>query len=55
MSGNIGSGVWADAPYRSEDMEAKLRARKLTSHIHRMGTRRSNGRRNRGLQINRCT
>ena len=37
--GNTGSGVWADAAYRSEEMEAKLRARKLTSHIHRKGKR----------------
>ena len=37
--GNTGSGVWADAAYRSEDMEAKLKARKLTSHIHRKGKR----------------
>ena len=39
MRGNTGSGVWADAAYRSEEMEAKLRDRKLTSHIHRKGTR----------------
>ena len=25
MRGNTGSGVWADAAYRSEEMEAKLR------------------------------
>ena len=25
MRGNTGSGVWADAAYRSEGMEAKLR------------------------------
>lgn len=37
--GNTGSGVWADAAYRSEEMEAKLRACKLTSHIHRKGKR----------------
>ena len=37
--GNTGSGVWADAAYRSEDMAAKLRALKLTSHIHRKGKR----------------
>ena len=37
--GNTGSGVWADAAYRSEDMEAKLKGRKLTSHIHRKGKR----------------
>jgi len=39
MRGNTGAGVWADAAYRSEAMEAKLRARKLKSHIHRKGKR----------------
>jgi len=39
MQGNTGSGVWADAAYRSEAMEAKLRARQLKSHIHRKGRR----------------
>jgi len=39
MWGNTGAGVWADATYRSEQMEAKLKARKLTSHIHRKGKR----------------
>ena len=39
MRGNTGSGVWADAAYRSEEMEAKLNAAKLTSHIQRKGTR----------------
>ena len=39
MWGNTGAGVWADAAYRSEQMEAKLKARKLTSHIHRKGKR----------------
>ncbi len=39
MHGNTGAGVWADSAYRSEEMEAKLRARKLTSHIHRKGKR----------------
>jgi len=39
MQGNTGSGVWADAAYRSEEMEAKLRARQLKSHIHRKGKR----------------
>jgi|TARA_R110002020_G_C16227069_1_gene768067 IS5 family transposase len=39
MRGNTGSGVWADAAYRSEETEAKLRARKLKSHIHRKGKR----------------
>ena len=51
MKGNTGAGVWAgrqscandssnigDA-YRSEEMEAKLRDRKLKSHIHRKGKR----------------
>ena len=37
--GNTGSGVWADAAYRSEKMEAKLRDRKVKSHIHRKGKR----------------
>jgi len=39
MRGNTGSGVWADAAYRSEEMEAKLRDQKLKSHIHRKGKR----------------
>ena len=39
MRGNTGAGVWADAAYRSEEMEAKLRALKLSSHIHRKGKR----------------
>ena len=39
MRGNTGSGVWADAAYRSEETEAKLRARQLKSHIHRKGKR----------------
>ena len=39
MRGNTGSGVWADAAYRSEETEAKLRARGLRSHIHRKGKR----------------
>ena len=39
MQGNTGSGVWADSAYRSQEMEAKLRARKLKSHIHRKGKR----------------
>jgi len=39
MQGNTGSGVWADPAYRSEEMEAKLRDRKLKSHIHRKGNR----------------
>ena len=37
--GNTGSGVWADAAYRSTEIEATLKARKLTSHIHRKGKR----------------
>ncbi|MEX1663826.1 transposase, partial [Thioclava sp. 15-R06ZXC-3] len=39
MRGNTGSGVWADAAYRSEEMETKLRDQKLKSHIHRKGKR----------------
>ena len=39
MRANTGAGVWADAAYRPEEMEAKLRALKLTSHIHRKGKR----------------
>ena len=39
MWGNTGCGVWADAAYRSEEMEAKLRARGLKSRIHRKGKR----------------
>jgi IS5 family transposase len=37
--GNTSSGVWADAAYRSAEIEATLKARKLTSHIHRKGQR----------------
>jgi len=37
--GNTGAGVWADPAYRSEDMEAKLRALNLKSRIHRKGKR----------------
>ena len=39
MRSNTGAGVWADAAYRSEDMEAKLRAQKLKSQVHREGNR----------------
>jgi len=39
MRGNTGSGVWADAAYRSEEMEAKRKAARLTSHIRRKGKR----------------
>ncbi|WP_138472699.1 IS5 family transposase [Poseidonocella sp. HB161398] len=39
MPGNTGSGVWADAAYRSEEMEGKLLARDLKGHIHRKGRR----------------
>jgi IS5 family transposase len=39
MQGNTGSGTWADAACRSEEMKAKLRDRKLKSHIHRKGKR----------------
>ncbi len=37
--GNTASGVWADSAYRSADIEAKLKARGLTSRIHRKGKR----------------
>jgi len=39
MRGNTASGVWADAAYRSEDTEKKLRAGGFTSRIHRKGKR----------------
>lgn len=39
MRGNTGAGVWADAAYRSEEIEAKLRDRGLKSHVHRKGRR----------------
>jgi len=39
MQSNTGSGVWADAAYLLEEMEAKLRTRQLKSHIHRRGKR----------------
>ena len=39
MRGNTGSGVWPDAAYRSPEMAAKLRDRKLKSHSHRKGKR----------------
>ncbi len=39
MRGNTASRVWADAAYRSEEIEAKLRARGLSSRIHRKGKR----------------
>ena len=39
MRGNTGSGVWADAAYRSEEMEAKLHDLDLKSHIHRKAKR----------------
>ena len=39
MRGNTGSGVWANAAWRSEELGGKLRACKLTSHIHRKGRR----------------
>jgi IS5 family transposase len=39
MQGNTGSDVWVDPAYRSEEMEAKLRARGLRSRIHRKGKR----------------
>ena len=37
--GNTGAGVWADAAYRSKEIEAKLRACGLRSHVHRKGRR----------------
>ena len=37
--GNTSAGVWADPAYRSEEIEAKLRARGLKSRIHRKGKR----------------
>jgi IS5 family transposase len=37
--GNTGSGVWADAAYRSAEIETTLKARGLTSRIHRKGKR----------------
>jgi IS5 family transposase len=40
MRGNTGSGVWADAAYRSAEIETTLKAKGLTSHIHRKGKRR---------------
>lgn len=39
IQGNTGSDVWADSAYRSEEMEAMLRARGLKSRIHRKGKR----------------
>jgi IS5 family transposase len=39
MQGNTGTSVWADADCRSDEMEAKLRDRKLKIHIHRKGKR----------------
>ena len=39
MRGNTGAGVWADPAYQSVEMEARLRACKLKSHIHRKGKR----------------
>jgi hypothetical protein len=35
MRGSTGAGVWGDAAYRSEEIEAKLHAQKLKSYIHR--------------------
>lgn len=39
MQGNTSAGVWANPAYRSEEMEAKLRAWELKSRIHRKGKR----------------
>lgn len=36
---NTASGVWADAAYRSEEIEAKLRARGFSSRVHGKGKR----------------
>ena len=38
-SDNTASGVWADSAYRSKDTEATVKARGLTSRIHRKGYR----------------
>ena len=38
-SDNTASGVWADSAYRSKDTEAKVKARGLTSRIHRKASR----------------
>ena len=39
MRGDTASGGWVGAAYRSEEIEAKLKARGLTSRIHRKGKR----------------
>ena len=36
---NTASGVWADSAYRSKDIEKKVKAKGLTSRIHRKGYR----------------
>jgi transposase, IS5 family len=36
---NTASSVWADSAYRSKEAEEMLRARAMTSHIHRRGSR----------------
>ena len=38
-SDNTARGVWADSAYRSKDIEAKVKARRLRSRIHRKGYR----------------
>ena len=38
-SDNTASGVWADSAYRSKDIEAKVKAKGLTSRIHRKASR----------------
>ena len=38
-SDNTASGVWADSAYRSKDIEAQVKAKGLTSRIHRKGYR----------------
>ena len=36
---NTASGVWADSAYRSKDIEKKVKAKGLTSRIHRKAYR----------------
>ena len=38
-SDNTARGVWADSAYRSKDIEAKVKAKGLTSRIHRKASR----------------
>ena len=39
MSDNTASGVWADSAYRSKAIEAEIKARGLTSRVHRKASR----------------